>query len=381
MVQQSLTEYVNKLLKSGYDVGTIRTTLINSGYSPTEVNQALSYAKTGPKRQISLNLKILIIGAISLILLILIILGAVWLLTPEPKEIRIVTSPVKTEAYPGDTISFLVELTSDVERVEPVLLTYELVDLKEEKTVLTKQDRLEIGRKRSLTIPINLPSDINPGTYEIKTILSYKLGTKQTRFNFDVIEAPESEIPQEEYVEDFEEEFEEEEPEKVECPTSCDDFNPCTTDFCEKGLCKHTPILPCCGNGICEEGESVLNCADDCSKTKKTPQEIIQQAKTVAAADPEAAAMLCNKLIRQNDIDLCFSEVAQTSGKSVICENIQTQENKDTCYMEFAIDGDYSVCPKVLNSYLSKSCNSLKRSSIMLAQAEGLAEDFTQSPE
>ena len=374
MVQQSLTEYVNKLLKSGYDVGTIRTTLINSGYSPTEVNQALSYAKTGPKKQVSLNLKLLLIGAIALILIILIILGAVWLLTPEPKEIRMVASPVKTEAYPGDTVSFLVELTSDVERVEPVLLTYELIDPKAEKTILTKQDRPEIGRKRSLTIPISLPTDINPGTYTIKTILSYKLGTKHARFNFNVIEAPETEIPQEEYVDDFEEE----EPEEVECPASCDDFNPCTTDFCEKGLCKHTPQVPCCGNGICEEGESILNCADDCSKTRNTPQEIIQQAKTVAAADPEAAAMLCNKLIRPNDIDLCFSEVAQTSGKSVICENIQAQENKDTCYMEFAIDGDYSVCSKVLNSYLSKSCNSLKRSSIMLAQAEGLAEEFKQ---
>jgi len=377
MVQQSLTEYVNKLLKSGYDVGAIRTTLINSGYSPAEVNQALSYAKTGPKKQISLNLKILIIGAISIILVILIILGAVWLLTPEPKEISLTASPVKTEAYPGDAISFLIELTSDVERIEPVLLTYELIDLKAEKIVLTKQDRLEMGRKRSLTVQINLPADINPGTYEIKTILSYKLGTKQRTFNFNVIEAPDAAVPIDEYVEEFVEEVIEE----VKCPESCDDFNPCTIDFCEKGLCKYTPKVPCCGNGICEEGESILNCADDCSKTRKTPQEIIQQAKTVAAADPEAAAMLCNKLIRPNDIDLCFSEVAQTSGKSVICENIQTQENKDTCYMEFAIDGDYSVCPKVLNSYLSKSCNSLKRSSIMLAQAEGIAEEFTQSPE
>ncbi len=379
MVQQSLTEYINKLLKAGYDTGTIRSTLINSGYSPTEVNQALTYAKkAGAKKQVSLNLKILIIGAISLILAILIILGAVWLFTPEPKEINLAAEPVKTEVYPGDTISFLVELTSDVERTEPVLLSYELIDPKEEKIVLTKQERPEIGRRRSLTAQMNLPADINPGTYELKTILSYKLGTKQRKFNFNVIEAPEAALPADEYVEEF---VEEEAIEKVKCPESCDDFNPCTTDFCEKGLCKHIPKVPCCGNGICEEGESVLNCADDCSKTKKTPQELIQQANTVAKTDPEAAAMLCNKLIRPNDIDLCFSEVAKTSGKSVICGNIQTQENKDTCYMEFAIEGDYSVCSKVLNSYLSKSCNSLKRSSIMLAQAEGIAEEFKPAPE
>jgi hypothetical protein len=378
MVQQSLTEYINKLLKAGYDIGTIRTTLINSGYSPAEVNQALTYAK-GPKKKVSLTLKVLIIGAISLILIILIILGAVWLLTPESKEISLTAVPLKTEAYPGDTLSFVVELTSNVERIEQVLLSYELIDLQEEEIVSTKQDRPEVGRKRSLTIQMNLPAEIKTGTYEIKTVMSYKLGTKQKKFTFTVIEAPEKAgLREEEYADEF---IEEEEPQEVVCPESCDDFNPCTTDYCEKGLCKHTPKIPCCGNGICEEGESVLNCAEDCSKTTKTPQEIITQASTVAKTDPEAAAMLCNKMIRQNDIELCFSEVALTSGKSIICENIQTQSSKDTCYMEFAIDGDYSVCSKILNSYLSKSCNSLKRSSTMLAQAEGLAAKLKLSPE
>lgn len=375
MVQQSLTEYINKLLKAGYTPGAIRTTLINSGYSPAEINQALTYAKA-PKQKISLTLKLLIIGAISLILLALIIMGAVWLLTPEPKEISLTATPLKTEAYPGDTISFLVELTSNAERIEQVLLSHELIDIQEEQIISTKQDRPEVGRQRSLTIQMSLPADLKPGTYEIKTVMSYKLGTKQRKFTFNIIEKPtEEELPSEEYIEQF---AEEEEPEEVICPESCDDFNPCTEDYCEKGLCMHKPIIPCCGNGICEEGESVLNCAEDCAKTTKTPQELITQANTVAKTDPETAAMLCNKLIRQNDIDLCFSEVAKTSGKSIICENIQTQDSKDSCYMEFAIDGDYTVCSKILNSYLSKSCNSLKRSSIMLAQAEGLAEEFKQ---
>ncbi|MBW3001781.1 hypothetical protein KY338_01305 [Candidatus Woesearchaeota archaeon] len=377
MVQQSLTEYINKLLKAGYTPGAIRSNLINSGYSPAEINQAFTYLKK-PKRKISLTLKVLIIAAISLTLLILIILGAVWLFTPEPKEISITITPLKTESYPGDTVSFLAELTSNVERIEQVLLSHELIDIKEEKIITAKQDRPEIGRKRSLTIQMNLPSDLKPGTYEIKTIMSYKLGTKQKKFNFNILEASEEEKLPEEYIEEF---IEEEEPQEVMCPKSCDDFNPCTADSCEKGLCVHTPIIPCCGNGICEEGENMVNCAEDCAKTTKTPQEIITQANTVAKTDPEAAAMLCNKLTRQNDINLCFSEVAKTSGKSIICDNIQTQDSKDSCYMEFAIDGDYSVCSKIKNSYLSKSCNSLERSSIMLAQAEKISEEFKQSPE
>jgi len=374
MVQKSLTEYINKLLKAGYTTGSIRTTLINAGYSPAEINQALTYAKA-PKKQIALNLKILIIGAISLILLVLIILGAVWLLTPESKEINLSSTLLKTEAYPGDAISFLVELSSNIERTEQVLLSYELIDIQKEEIISTKQDSQEIGQKRSLTIQMNIPAEAEPGKYEIKTILSYKQGTKQKKLTFNIIEKPaEKELIPEEYAEDFEEEP----PAEITCPESCDDFNPCTEDYCEKGLCVHKPIIPCCGNGICEEGEGVLNCPEDCAKTTKTPQELITQANTVAKTDPETAAMLCNKLTRQNDIDLCFSEVAQTSGKSIICDNIQTQDSKDSCYMEFAMDGEYEVCGKIENSYLSKSCNSLKRSSIMLAQAEGLAEEFKQ---
>ena len=55
-----------------------------------------------------------------------------------------------------------------------------------------------------------------------------------------------------------------EEPEvKLKCPASCDDGNSCTKDFCseETGFkCVNEDIVPCCGNGICEENER--DCVD-----------------------------------------------------------------------------------------------------------------------
>lgn len=364
MAQQSLIEYVNKLLNSGYDTGTIRTTLINAGYPPSEVNRALNYAKQGEKKQISLNLKAILIGAGILILLIILALAGIKLLTPKEKTIQIKATPTKTELYPGDALSFVIELSSEVSRQEQVLLNYEIINMQTGKVMLTKQERMTVGERSSKTAQIEIPADTVPGKYMLKITMSYKIKTEQRSFDFNILESKEKiEEPTEETLETKE----------VKCPESCDDFNPCTTDYCEKGICKYKQIIPCCGNGVCEEGESVLNCAEDCSKTKEAPQDIVSQATDLAESDPEAAAMLCNKLILPNDADLCFSEVAITSKNSRICENVQTLDHKDACYMSFALEGDYTVCTNIRNSYLAKSCNSLKSSESLLVKTEGMA--------
>lgn len=369
MAKESLTEYVTKLLRLGYSAGTIRTTLMKAGYSPTEINNAISCAQK-PKRQISLNLKVILIGAIVAALITTAIILAVILIKPEPKTINIRTTQITTQAAPGETASFLIELTSNTDKKEQATLTYQLQQAKTQQTVQTKQETTEIRKQRSITAQIKIPSDISPGQYTIKSTLQYSQGTKQDSTNIQIVQK-EKQLPKR----PAEEIFEEETAQEITCPESCDDFNPCTIDRCEKGLCIHQPIQPCCGNGICEEGETLLNCAEDCAETRQTPQEIITQANTVAKTDPEAAALLCNKLTRQEDKDLCFSEVAQTSGKSIICTNINAQDTQDSCLMEFALEGEYTVCDKIKNSYLSKSCNTLKRSSTILEQAQQLSQE------
>ncbi len=49
-------------------------------------------------------------------------------------------------------------------------------------------------------------------------------------------------------------------------PLDCDDSNACTLDVCINGDCVNDPIIPCCGNDICESefGENFGNCPEDC---------------------------------------------------------------------------------------------------------------------
>ena len=56
MVQESLIEYIQKLLKLGYDAGTIRATLLNAGYSPYDIDIALRIAGA-PERKIGTKTK------------------------------------------------------------------------------------------------------------------------------------------------------------------------------------------------------------------------------------------------------------------------------------------------------------------------------------
>lgn len=44
----------------------------------------------------------------------------------------------------------------------------------------------------------------------------------------------------------------------------CDDHDACTEDSCSSGTCIHDEIAPCCGNNICEEGETDCEDCPEC---------------------------------------------------------------------------------------------------------------------
>lgn len=69
------------------------------------------------------------------------------------------------------------------------------------------------------------------------------------------------------------------------CPLSCEDNDACTRDVCSYSTdyeCRHAPIYPCCGNGVCEGSETQDNCARDCS-FQESPEflQLIENTKLI----------------------------------------------------------------------------------------------------
>ena len=61
------------------------------------------------------------------------------------------------------------------------------------------------------------------------------------------------------------------------CPV-CNDGNSCTQDVCNQQTnfeCRTIPISPCCGNTVCESGETTISCSKDCTDESPALKELI----------------------------------------------------------------------------------------------------------
>lgn len=362
MVQESLTEYINRLLRAGYNQNVIRNTLINAGHSPFEVNKAIEYARQGAagaapeQKVISLTGKAVVIAISALIIIILLVIGGIILLSPGPKTISFSVIPAKTQIYPGEKLSFIATLSSGEERAAEATVSFALVDKRSKQTIISKQETFSMELQKSITADFTIPATAAPGDYLLETILSYEGKTEQKSAEIKIIKKETAVVPGA-----LPQAIPGEAAGAEECPPTCDDYNRCTNDFCEKGICRHTSITPCCGNGLCESGENVMNCVDDCREREDTPEETTARARTVSQTDAESAATLCSSITRIPQADDCFSQIALSSSKSLLCENVQDAENRDRCYISFALEGDFSVCTRVKNNYMSKACYSLQK--------------------
>jgi hypothetical protein len=184
------------------------------------------------------------------------------------------------------------------------------------------------------------------------------------------------------------------------CPV-CDDKDSCTDDSCSARTdfkCMYTPITPCCGNNKCESTESVASCQKDCMETTtETPVtedefsgltvwEKIDKIKDMAATDPAGASAACKEISEDLYKDQCYMKVAEATltltncdmitesyskekcyaslakllNNYNICEQITKESRRDSCFMAFVMDGDYTICDKIVNDYLKNSCNALR---------------------
>jgi len=401
MVQQSLVSYIREQLRGGYDINTIKAYLINQGYNESIVNEAINQAYQ-VKHVFHLS-KGTIIAFISLFLSVVLIASIIFIYTQKstPKQVMdlkvsILSSPVEK----GGLLEFNVELLNlGSSKRYDVNLKHTIVDLS--NNVLTfKEETVALETRASLKSEIKIPKNAKPGNYVLKTTAFYNNKVATAIDSFRIYEKRAAATCFDNIQNQGETGIDcggQCEPCKT-CPDSCDDFDYCTEDKCDASTnykCDHNPIIPCCGNNICESNEDNENCAIDCKETVKeksvfkslTVWEKLELIENISKTNLELAGNYCLTQFEQQEYkedcllniaqnagsiaicshiktartkDKCRSSVAKISGNSDYCKDISASNRRDACYMNFIIDGDYTLCDKIDNEYLRQSCGILR---------------------
>lgn len=357
MADPSLRSYIKTTLAQGYSPNAIRTRLRQSGYSDRDISSGMTEA-TGKR---VLNTKVLAITAVIIVILILATIIGIKLMTPSPKTITITTTPLVSTVVPGGKITFITTLTSPTTRQVQASLSHTAVYKKTNQNIASKTEQISMGQKSSTETQITIPETSPSGEYTIITNMAHADGKSQARFNFLVEARTPQKTPQKEL------------PAAATCPTGCDDYNKCTQDTCQNGICLHEPIKPCCGDNLCEQDEANY-CAIDCRKTIQTSQQSIDEAVITARTNLNTAKMMCNAMPSSEDADTCFNTIATELNQAEACESIQDSPTRDRCLITFALQGNYDVCEKIDDAYYIKSCLTLQQQ----AELKGIAAKYAQ---
>ncbi len=355
---QRLVSYIQEQLKRGYDINAVREYLINYGYDRNAVESAIGhiYKQKFPAVPIAIGGAI-VVGIIGVILFFMLRSGV-----PD-NLLDVETSIVSREVRQGGIIEFKTELTNmGAANRYDVTLNHEIVD-SSGRMLTNKKERVGVETKASKISQLLIIDTIMPGSYTLKTTAEYDGKSADASFMFNV-KAREGvssgagttdggELPV---------------TNAGECPSSCDDFNECTRDYCSPETnyeCVHEQITPCCGNRVCETREDYSSCASDCAyvappsgTVPMTFDEIVRTAKE-KSINPAQAAAFCQSLATDVHRDICFNTVAETTGSSTYCSNVISDVSRDGCYTNFVLAGDLTLCDKLTNPHLKSACEGM----------------------
>lgn len=404
MSKKSLIDYVTSLRQKGYDELTIKNFLLKYNYSDEDISQALGSSKPTIRHEIHLSHTT--VFAVALILIFFIGVFSFFYYGPLQKQTKLLDlnlEPISTSAGPGQSISFIKELSNlgSSERYD-VVIKQDIIDPLTNKIITQKIETRAIETFGSTQTKILLPDDARPGDYILRAVVEYD--------NKKAVATLPVKILKMEKRENCFDGIKNQDELDVDCggacrpcrsQEECNDNNPCTADILENGVCANNQIIPCCGNNVCEEKE---NCLADCPKPSEPvsiSSESLEENKELARSNPSKALQQCNaievpdlrdtcisnigeaqtdksycaKIINARIKDLCYSNIAKFGNDNSICQEISTDSRKDSCYMTFVLDNkDYSVCGRITNKHLRQSCESLRQLN-EIGQQSGMGQE------
>ncbi|MBI2564472.1 hypothetical protein HYV79_00590 [Candidatus Woesearchaeota archaeon] len=330
MVQASLVDYIKKY-KDEYGIEKLRSYLIQQGYSPVDVEQAISIAI----KKSFINWKILII--IIILITITFTLLAYFTLEEEKISVFLTIQPSTQLIFQEMPLQFTIFLRSTSEKLIRVDLFYNIYNINNE-LLFEKADKILF--KKLQQFPVSIPLKLSSGKYFLKTELKYEDQVIEKQFSFEVKEKIEAPLVIGEKA-------------LLTCEPECNDYNACTKDICRGTMCAYETITPCCGNNVCEKNE-LLSCSQDCLQPI-VQTGLFEKAEELSASSPENAVQIC--LSVPNRESECLYYLAEKNKNSVFCAAIKERIVKDSCYTDHATrTKEYSVCNKISDEFLQRSC-------------------------
>jgi hypothetical protein len=387
------------MLDKGYSLPAIKQSLLNYGYPESMIDHAIYNSGSGKKQVLSNKV---IIAAVILILIVASVLYFAFNMLNLKKDSvpsmpGITISSMPTEIFPGEFLLATIKMPATNEL--QVYMKYEVFDSSGERIKWTSED-LTIAEGFEKNIQMEMPSDLKAGDYVFSVKASSGKQNAKAQKSFKVgasISKPNNNQNQNSNTNPNSNpntNSNNQNSSLKSCPASCDDNDPSTVDYCDQTTfkCIHKQSQTQqskCGDGICASSESASTCPSDCKSdvsstedpvwtqldnikelAKTNSQKALTECNTIdqdykdkcleyvgeSALDPN----ICEKIEDSLEKDKCFSNIAKGLSNKEICENIEKDDRKDYCYINFMQNGDYSVCDKLTNKYLKKSCTTLK---------------------
>jgi len=390
-----LNTYISNLLKKGYSVAQIKSTLLEYGYPEQAIDQAI-YNLKGHEVQHTIH-----ITKTSLIAVVIIVLGLItssyFIFNKEGQAetlLDVKVERIDSEVKPGELLSASIELSNmgSDERYD-IHLKYEIFDEGTNERLTFKSETVALETAKSQNMNIEIPNNAPEGSYIFQVTARYSgeapIATSMFRIKED---AQQTATCYDSIKNQGEEDIDCGGPCPAckECPASCDDDDAATEDYCSAatGFECRNDRSDVCGDGTCSLSEGSATCPEDCSTDPPLINvwNELDRIKELAQSDCTGAkeecekigsdfrdkclqnvgeicldANTCDKIEDQMQKEKCFYNVAKGLNKKVLCENIQSEDRRNSCYIHFAVNGDYEVCDKITNEYVKKSCNTLKQ--------------------
>ena len=392
MVRKKVVDYIRGLLQKGYDISTIRNTMLKYGYSNKDIDEAVNeiYNPT-IRHEIHLGKTTIL----AIIFIVLSVTGTMVFFYYKPpkapsKLLDLSLKPVKTNVEAGQSIAFIQELSNQgsSERFD-VVVRQEVLDSRTFKIVTYKSESRAIETFTTTPAEIVIPEDTPAGDYVLRVIVEYDSKKAPATLPIKILSTRKASC-----FDGIKNQNEED----IDCGgicrqceiqlPECDDKNPCTEDILEDEKCVNKQVEPCCGNSICEFEETEEICSTDCKTIEEISTSTLDEIKEISRANPSKALQECSKIeipdLRdtcisnigeaQKDIeyciriqderikDLCYANLAKLNNDNLVCQHISSDARRDSCYLTFMLDNDdYSVCDKITDKTHKYSCESLKQ--------------------